>query len=180
MQPVDSRTGHPRGYFLITKGHKECTNTSCKLTSNSWAKISKHLSSQIRINQQPRSVKDVILLIFKQFPAELSSLITMQNTEVLDVLPTTKLHSLVKETFEENKLMEEYPKTPSVEFATLILLAFPSQFYKELSPQLRLEFHSLRNLDALPSNLSKEILALRYQMNLSECSRVSPNSFDLK
>jgi hypothetical protein len=172
MQPVDARTGHPRGYFLITKGHKECSNSVCKLSSNSWAKISKHLSSQIKIHQQPHSVKDVILLIFKQFPSELSSLITMQNTEVLDALSTTKMHDIVKQTFDENKLVQDYPKTPSVELATLILLAFPSQFYKELSPDLRLEFHSLRNLDTLPSNVSKEILALRYQMNLSECSRV--------
>ena len=178
MLPSDIRTGFSRGYFMLSKGHKECSNTMCKLKSSNWATISGQLTPKLSFlftEHSPQSVEEIIYLIFQHFPNELSSLITLTGNDkkqqrMKDTIVKTQLHSIVKETLERRNLVNNLPI--SVEVATLILLAFPSHLYKELPPLLRSEFHTLRNLDTLPIDVSKEILDLRYQMNLSHCTKI--------
>ena len=173
MEGIDSRTKLSRGYFLLSKGHKECSNSACKLRATTWSKFSSELITQLPLilhSENPKTVSEVIHLIFLKFNEQIAKLITLNRKSfenTMQVMSETPLYTMVKATFEQYSLQNVVKFSP--EFGTLILLAFPSQVYKELSAPLRSEFHTLRNLDVLPANLTKEVLQLRYQMNLSHC-----------
>jgi len=50
------------------------------------------------------------------------------------------------------------------ELLTMLVLSAPSRLFRELSPELRLEFKELRSLDKFPIELSKQITRMRFNM----------------
>ena len=149
----------------------------------SWSMVSHYMSHKLPLilkDTKPTTVVGTLQTVFKYFPKELYQLISQTNTtpspnapaenqfgqhdseKVTQEMAATKLYQHVQEALQDPSLAGITGLTP--ENATLLILSSPSQLYKELPYDVRASFKELRDIDALPTELSKQVIQLRYQM----------------
>jgi hypothetical protein len=172
----DAATGRPRGYFLIQKAQR-MRKSVCKLTADadSWPRLSAYLNQSIPSllqKENPATIEKLVELVFQNLPKEIRSLIKFNKKEenmqqIMEQVRKTKLFAIVNQVFMDPTLNSGLRP----ELATVMLLACPSQLYKDLSLELRSRFKELRDTDSLGSELVKEVIQLRFEMlNLTrEC-----------
>lgn len=165
----DAATGRSRGYFLIQKAQK-MGKPVCKLTADadSWPRLSAYLSQTIPSllqKENPSTIEKLVELVFQNLPKEIRSLIKFNKKEdsmqqLMEQVRNSKLFAIVNQVFKDPTLNSGLKP----EFATVMLLACPSQLYKDVSIELRARFKELRDTESLPPELAKEVTQLRFEM----------------
>ena len=176
MKPKDGATGRSRGYFILQKDTQR--TLTCKLSADqkSWPNISHlftHVLPRTLKEANPSNVMEVLTVIARNLPPELHSLIVLEQQDenlkrFSELIASTKLYSLLLEVLKDPVLNENLTNLemtpPKPELIALLLMSAPSQLFKELSPELRSQIKSLRSMEWLPLEISKEVTQIRYQM----------------
>lgn len=172
MKPIDAVTGKSRGYFIVRKSPEHCETSVCKLTAEgqSWSRVSHflfHHLPRVLKEHKPKTLQQAIYTVFKHFPKELYTMITLEHNQYMDNIAhsvsQSKLYSVV------HRAVGGGSKELTPVVATLVLLSAPPRLFKELPPPLRAEWKELVDSSTFPPELEKEVLHLRYQIvNLTE------------
>lgn len=181
MKPIDKVTNQPRGFFILSR-RKSCQVVCANVADEqSWASLYTHISHTLpkKLQEaQPTTVSQVLELAFEQLPShlqEIHSLIASdpQMESILEQVRKTKLFQTAKKLSHPSFHLNEQ----ELAMASLLFLAYPSQLYRQLGDDLRLNLTEICSFEKLPDLLSNEVKHLRKEMlkastQCSQCGRV--------